>query len=125
MTHHKIELRFLRKKTSSSDGAAPASEDDVLEIFKLGENSVRIVYTENDGTAIQKDVFHCNYQQALTYVYRAFMLLSLDDDPFLSVQIHAPGYPCALIFVKKIKENMTMIMELLATTCWNWPAVGR
>jgi hypothetical protein len=126
MTHHKIELRFLRKKAGSRDGAASSDKDDILEIFKLGENSVRLIYTENDGSSTPlRDVIHCNYQQALTYVYRAFMLLALDDDPFLSVQIRAPGYPCALLHVKKIKENLPIIMELLATTCWNWPAVAR
>jgi hypothetical protein len=125
MTHHKIELRFLRKKKGGS-GAATSDQDDILEIFKLGENSVRVIYTESGlGDAPLKDVIHCNYQQALTYVYRAFMLLALDDDPFLSVQIHAPGYPCSLLHVSKIKENLPMIMELLATTCWNWPAIGR
>jgi hypothetical protein len=117
--HHNIELRFLRSPTSS------VADDDILKIVKLGENSVRIIYTEksSDGTMI--DVFTMTYTQLMAYLCRVFLLLGLDNDPFTSVNIAVPGYPIVLLSVSRLQQNIPHILEILMATCQSWPVIGR
>lgn len=124
-THRNIEIRFLRRKEGTTNTADnnPA-HDDVLRIVKLGENSVRIIYLEREGDGTMTDTLTLSYQEALTHIYKIFMLMGLDADPFVSVQFRIPGYPCYLILVEKIQENMSMIMGILASSCWGWAHVG-
>jgi hypothetical protein len=118
--HHNIELRFLRSNESR------ASEDDIMKIVKLGENSVRIIYTEKsaDGTSMI-DVFTMTYSQLMAYLCRVFLLLGLDSDPFTSVNISIPGYPIVLIGVPRLQQNIPHILDILMSTCQSWPSIGR
>ena len=77
----------------------------------------------NDGTVI--DTSTMNYQGLMAYLYRVFYLLGLDEDPFASVQFFIPGYPTILIEVATLHANVHALMELVMSTCWSWPAVGR
>ena len=122
--HHDILIRFLRKGAGGLARANPAT-DDTLRISKLGENSVRTIYMEksSDGTVI--DTSTMNYQGLMAYLYRVFYLLGLDEDPFASVQFFIPGYPTILIEVATLRANVHALMELVMSTCWSWPAVGR
>lgn len=122
-THHAIEIRFLR--TGSDGRVMPNTADDLLRITKLGENSVRVVYTERGRDGPTVDVSQFNYHQLIGYLYRVFWLLSLDDDPFDFVNLAIPGYPVILFKVASIKENMQHIMELMLNTCHAWPSIGR
>lgn len=122
--HHDIQLRFLRKGAGGHARANPAT-DDTLRISKLGENSVRTIYIETsaDGAIIDTSVM--NYQGLMAYLYRVFYMLGLDEDPFASVQFFIPGYPTILIEVATLHANIHTLMELVMSTCWSWPAVGR
>jgi hypothetical protein len=117
--HRAIEIRFVRSDTSNE------SEDDVLRIVKLGENSVRAIYTEKstDGTII--DTVLLSYSQLTAYLCRIFALLSLDSDPFQKVNIAVPGYPIVLIRVPVLQQNLQHILEVLMSTCQTWPVIGR
>jgi hypothetical protein len=122
--HHDIMIRFLRKGAGGQARANPAT-DDTLRISKLGENSIRTIYMEksSDGTVI--DTSTMNYQGLMAYLYRVFYLLGLDEDPFASVQFFIPGYPTILIEVATLHANVHALMELVMSTCWSWPSVGR
>lgn len=99
--------------------------DDTLRITKLGENSVRCIYTEKSDGDTTIDTMIMNYQQLLAYLYRIFFLLGLDDDPFQSVQFFIPGYPTVLIQVAMLKQYLPQMIEIMYSTCWSWPAIGR
>jgi hypothetical protein len=117
--YHHIEIRFVRSDTAIN------VEDDVLKIVKLGENSVRAIYTEKstDGTMI--DTMLLTYSQLMAYMYRIFMLLGLDCDPFAKVNISIPGYPIVIVRVQTLQQNLQHILELLMSTCQTWPVIGR
>ena len=123
-THHDIILRFVRRGDGPGS-TAPPSEDDVMRVVKLGENSVRVVYTEksNDGAVI--DTMQFNYMQFIGYLHRVFWLLSMDEDPFESVNIALPGHPVVLVSVATLQKSMPNLLELFLSTCYTWPAVGR
>lgn len=102
-----------------------SANDDSLRIVKLGENSVRIVYTERGEDGVTVDTAQFSYHQLLGYLYRVFWLLGLDDDPFDYVNLALPGYPVILLKVADIKQNLPHILELMINTCHAWPAIGR
>lgn len=122
--HHAITIRFLRREATGFADGRP-STDDVLTVTKLGENSVRLVYTENSGDGKTIDVMQFTYQQLIAYLYRVFWLLGLDDDPFKSVQFFIPGYPTVLIEINSLQQNVNVLLELVMSTCFAWPAIGR
>ncbi len=121
--HHAIELRFVRVNGTSRP--LPSATDDILRIVKLGENTVRTVYTEKSSDGSMVDTNHFNYQQLIGYLYRIFLLLTLDDDPFAYVNLSVPGYPIVLLKVEELRKHMQNILEVILSTCCQWPAIGR
>lgn len=117
--HRCIQIRFIRKGSNDPD------RDDILKIVKLGENSLRLVYSERNQYDSFTDYLLVNYSQMVAYIYRVITLLTLDEDPFQSVQFFVPGYPTMLIGVTTLKEQTPFILEMITSTLWNWPSVGR
>jgi hypothetical protein len=117
--HRSIQIRFIRR------GSNDPARDDILKIEKIGENSLRIVYIEKNDYDLFSDYLHVNYTQMLAYVCRTITLMTLDEDPFQSVQFFIPGYPTVLLNVAGIKEHTGYILELITSTLWNWPIISR
>ena len=117
--HRSIQLRFIRRGSNDPD------RDDILKVTKLGENSLRLVYTEKNQYDLFTDFLHLNYTQFLAYLYRTITLLTLDEDPFQSVQFFVPGYPTLMLSVSTLKQQTGYILEMITSTLWNWPAIGR
>jgi hypothetical protein len=123
--HHAIVLRFIRRTTSGLADTDP-NHDDILRVTKLGENTLRVVYTErSERNTPMIDVMTQTYAVFIAYLYRVFWLLGLDEDPFQSVQVSVPGYPTCLIQVSELRQNLQYLMELIMNSCIAWPASGR
>ncbi len=114
--YREIKVHFLRE-------GQPSSSDDLLVVRKIGDNTVRVQYTENFGSANVSEYIILNYNQYLNYMYRLLNLLTLDDDPFQSVQFMIPTYPSVLFHVTHIHAKMNMILEWLGNICNSWPRV--
>ena len=114
-----IQMRFIRRGSNDPD------RDDILKVTKLGENSLRIVYTEKNEYDSFTDYLQVNYNQFISYIYRMITLLTLDEDPFQSVQFFIPGYPTLLISVATLKVQTPYILEMIISTLWNWPNIGQ
>ena len=117
--NRQIQIRFIRR------GHNDPSRDDILKITKLGENSLRLVYMEKNQYDEFTDILQVNYTQFMAYMYRTITLLTLDEDPFQSVQFFVPCYPTLLLSVTTLKEHTGYILEMMTTTLWNWPTIGR
>ena len=117
--HRSIQVRFIRRGSNDPD------RDDILKVTKLGENSLRLVYTEKNQYDLFTDFLHLNYTQFLAYLYRTITLLTLDEDPFQSVQFFVPGYPTLMLSVSTLKQQTGYILEMITSTLWNWPTIGR
>ena len=113
-----IQIRFIRRGSNSP------STDDILKITKMSENTVRILYTEKNDYDAFIDFMTVNYTQLIAYIYRVIQLLTLDDDPFQSVQFFVPGYPTFLVGVDKLKDQTGYILEMISSTLLNWPLIG-
>jgi hypothetical protein len=113
-----IQIRFIRR------GSISPSSDDILKLTKMNENTVRISYTEKNEYDAFIDYLTVNYTQVIAYIYRTITLLTLDEDPFQSVQFFVPGYPTLLVGVDKLKEQTGYILEMISSTLLNWPLIG-
>jgi hypothetical protein len=123
-TTHAIQLRFIRRTVDGTPESNSALDDQLI-IHKLGENHLRVTYTERTEDGALTDTTMMTYQKMIHYVSRILWLLALDSDPFYSVQLMIPGYPTVLVLVSRLQEQAVMILDLLVNTCWHWPAAGR
>jgi hypothetical protein len=123
MSRHSIQIRFIRKLLDEYDEYDPCT-DDVMSIKRVEENSYIVVYMEKskDGTVV--DVMKYNNQQLLAYLYRAFWLTSMDEDPFESVRLFIPGFPTCLLSVPTLKQQIPYVLDIIINNCWSWPTAG-
>lgn len=122
--NHPIYIHFIRR-TMSGHAQTDSRLDDTLRIQKLGENSVRVTYTErsDDGSLIDTTIM--SYQKVIHYMYRIFWMLTLDEDPFQSVQLNVPAYPIILIRVETLREHLGGLLDVLVSTLMQWPTIGQ
>lgn len=123
-SYHDIQLRFIRRGVGGVAETDPR-KDDTLLVTKLGENNLRVVYTERTEDGVLRDSVLMGYQRFFHYMWRLFWLLSVDSDPFQNVQLMIPGYPTVLIPVSTMNQHVSAILDILMTTCWQWPTVRR
>lgn len=122
--HHPIFIHFIRR-TANGLAQTDSRLDDTLRIQKLGENNVRATYTERSEDGPLVDTTLMTYQKLIHYLYRVFWMLSLDEDPFQSVQLIVPGYPTTLVRVDTLRGQIGSVMDVLVNTMWQWPTIGR
>ena len=123
-TYHPIQIRFIRQVRGSHADTNP-NRDDILNITRIGENSLRLSYTEKSEDGVITDIMNYSQQQTMSYMYRLLWLLSMDSDPFQSVQFFLPGYPTFLVLSSAIQRNVPQILDIVFSVCLSWPAVGR
>ena len=100
------------------------NRDDILNITRMGENALRLSYTEKSEDGVIVDVMNFTQQQTMSYMYRLLWLLSMDSDPFQSVQFFLPGYPTFLVLSSAIQQNVPQILDIVFSVCLTWPAAG-
>ncbi len=122
--HHPIYIHFIRR-TANGLAQTDSRLDDTLTVQKLGENNVRVTYTERSEDGRIVDTTLMTYQKLIHYLYRIFWMLSLDEDPFQSVQLIVPGYPTTLVRVDAMRAQLGGVMDVLINTMWQWPTIGR
>lgn len=122
--HHPIYIHFIRR-TANGLAQTDSRLDDTLSVQKLGENNVRVTYTERSEDGRIVDTTLMTYQKLIHYLYRIFWMLTLDEDPFQSVQFIVPGYPTTLIRVDALRGQLGGMMDVLINTMWQWPTIGR
>jgi len=93
-------------------------------ISRVGDNSLRLSYTEKNDDGAIVDIINYSYHQAISYVYRVLWFLGLDEDPFQSVQFFLPGYPTCLILVKEVKPIIPQLLETIYSLFTMWPVTG-
>jgi len=116
--YNEIQVRFLRRLETDP------RKDDILRINRTGENAYRVIYTEKSGGDTVVDIMNYTNQQLLAYLYRMLWLVGIDEDPFQSIQVFVPGYPTCLFHVGTLKQNVAPILDLIISSCWNWPTAS-
>ncbi|NDE15068.1 hypothetical protein EBZ80_09080 [bacterium] len=122
--HHPIDIRFIRRRSNDRAEANPQF-DDILKIHKLGENNLRVTYVEQTEDGVMRDTTMMTYQKLVHYLLRVFWMLSIDEDPFQSVQLIIPAHPQILIGVSTLQTHLPVLLEIIVGTCWHWPVISR
>ncbi len=122
--YNPILMYFIRRPPPGRTDSPP-DRDDCMRLEKIGENNVRVTYTERstDGPII--DTTTMSYQKLTHYLFRLFWTVSSDDDPFDSIQTMVPGFPSFTLKTDPFKAQMGLIIDMILTTCWQWPTVSR
>lgn len=115
--YHNMFFTFIRKSNNPL-------MDDRLVISKLGENNIRVSYTErsHDGRLVDTATF--GYHKLIHYLTRVLWMVTIDTDPFVSVQVMIPSYPTSLIPVDRLTSAIPVIMDMVLGVCWQWPTVS-
>lgn len=122
--YHDIKLQFIRRREGGLPEPNPLL-DDSLTVTKLGENNLRVTYTERTEDGVLRDTVVMGYQRFFHYMWRLLWLLSIDTDPFQNVQLMIPTYPTVLIPVSTLNQHIPAVLDILMNTCWQWPTVRR
>lgn len=123
-SYNPIILYFIRKPQPGCTDTVP-DRDDCLRLEKIGENNIRVTYTERSTDGSIVDITTMTYQRLTHYLMRLFWAVSSDEDPFHAVQTMIPGYPSFTMGVAPFKAYVATVIDMILTTCWQWPTISR
>jgi hypothetical protein len=123
--YNPMTFRFVRRRMPEGIAEPDPELDDLLVVQKLGENTLRVTYTERTQDGVLRDTTVMTYQRFFHYLWRLLWLLTIDVDPFQNVQLMIPSFPIVLVPVPTLQHHMVQIMDIVMTTCWQWPVVAR
>ena len=69
-----------------------SSNDDVIKVFVESYDWFRVEYT--DQMANNSTVHYYNWKNFCNYLSSLRQLLLVDTEPFESIQLQVPGFPC-------------------------------
>jgi hypothetical protein len=110
-----ITLRFLRNGRLSS-----SRNDDILRIYKTTAG-YNWVYNDqiDDEKTYTRDLTQLQVMQRLSNSLR---LLTVDEDPFLSVQLLVPNAPSVLVSVKSLSSSTRdLFYDAVEAVLEEWP----
>jgi hypothetical protein len=124
MTSPSVTLRFIRDTATDS-----SKMDDILRITpsssvnpELSAFVVKFSPAKSFAPGSYENQVSWNHEQVYEYVSSLLMLLTLDNDPFKSVQLDLPLAPSLLFEVSKLSERIPHILRMLYTTLTtSWP----
>jgi hypothetical protein len=111
-----ISLRFVRKNYNEE-------KDDIVKICKSGS---KYSYSYKDGDSIPYSkvrVCHLTRDELMKMLSNTLRLLSIDEEPFNSVQLFVPNMPVTLITPKNLTaQTRELIYDTVEMTLDNWPS---
>ena len=111
-----IEVRFIRNKKTV--------EDDVMKICKVSEDSYNILYRDkNSGTNAK--MLAVSRAAVINFLRLSLRLLTIDDEPFESVQVTLPCMPSVLVSPKNLtSQTRDLIYDSVEATMDFWPVTA-
>lgn len=117
MAFSPLEIRFIRDSNTSL-------QDDVLSIIP-NENSSRtyiLTYTDHDSRV--RNQLEATMDEITDFVYDAFELLAVDEEPFEYVQLTAPAFPTVLVSSRRLENSEFVrdsLVRVIRNTLRNYP----
>ena len=108
-----IAIRIIRDINSENS-------DDMLTIQKVGFSHFFVKYYD---TGTPKVTFHANESAVVDHIYGIFDLLTMDEEPFESIQVDIPAYPSIIVKIRSLKQRRLSdsIVHIIRRTLYNWP----
>jgi len=109
-----IQLRFIRKDDAKM-------KDDIVNIRRKEADLFEIHYNDLDAKVKQKTL-GLGRAEVLQHLSYSLRLLTLDEDPFESVQLIIPGMPSILVKPKSLSSSTRdLFYDTIERTMNNWP----
>jgi hypothetical protein len=112
-----IQLRFIRNINNKDD----KMNDDVLSIVRKEADLFDIRYNDMDANVKQRTL-GLGRAEVLKHLSYSLRLLTLDEEPFASVQLIVPGMPSILLSPKNLSSSTRdLLYDTVERTMNNWP----
>jgi hypothetical protein len=116
------QIRIIRKVDTDNP------QDDIITIYKKGENEYSMSYLDpmTAGHSGKKMLLRgLNKDTILTRLSQTFRIMGLDSEPFESIQLLLPSYPCVLLPVNKLDSyTRDLVYDMVESTMQKWPVVA-
>jgi hypothetical protein len=111
MKYSFVQIRFIRDDDTSG------KTDCIIDVKRNDDIYIWMLRDEDHSKAMAMRLDYDGVIKRLRAVLRSVVI---DDDPFKSVQIIAPGYPSVLYKIQTLRENLSSVIELLDLIFENW-----
>lgn len=109
-----IQLRFIRKDESKIN-------DDIFSIVRKEADLFDIRYNDMDAK-VKQHTLGLGRTEVLKHLSYSLRLLTLDEEPFASVQLIVPGMPSILLSPKNLSSSTRdLLYDTVERTMSNWP----
>ena len=108
-----IEVRFLRSKESS--------DDDVVTITQVSADSYNIIYRDKQAS-VKSKTLAVPRAAVMNFLSMSLRMLTVDEEPFASVQFTLPSMPTILVSPKNLtSQTRDLIYDSVEATMNYWP----
>jgi len=111
MKYSFVQIRFIRDDDTSG------KNDCIIDVKRNDDIYIWMLRDEDHSKAMAMRLDYDGVMKRLRAVLRSVII---DDDPFKSVQIIAPGYPSVLYKIQTLRANLSNVIELLDLIFENW-----
>ena len=109
-----FQLRFIRKDNY-------AGQDDIMSITDNGDYTYNLLYNDQ-FSKVKAKMTNVTRQQLMKHLSNSLRLITLDSDPFESVQVIAPAAPSVLLPTFQIgAQTRDLIYDTLESVMDSWP----
>ena len=109
-----FQLRFIRKDNNSG-------QDDIMSITKNGDYTYNLLYNDQ-FSKVKAKMTNVTRPQLMKHLSNSLRLITLDSDPFESVQVIAPAAPSVLLPTFQIgSQTRDLIYDTLESVMDSWP----
>jgi hypothetical protein len=113
-----IVLRFLRMNGRNDSSG---KKDDILSIYKTTAG-YNIVYNDQESShkTYTRDLIAL---QVMRRIRNSLKLMSVDNDPFDSIQLLVPNMPSVLVYPEELDTGVcTLLCDAIEATMEEWPS---
>ena len=94
--------------------------DDVIHISTTDGISFTFLYIDRESYIRQS--FKTDKRNIMNYFYNLFDLITMDDEPFHSIQFNLPTYPIVLFNINRLNTTkINNFMKILEDSIENFP----
>ena len=111
MKYSFVQIRFIRDNDTSG-------KNDCIIDVKRNDNIYLWMLRDEDHSKAM--AMRLDYDGAMKRLRAVLRSVVIDDDPFKSVQITAPGYPSVLYNMQTLRKNIGTVIDLLDLIFENW-----
>ena len=111
-----IQVRFIRSMNSKN-----GSDDDVVSIAQVSEDSYNIRYNDKEAS-LKSKTLAVPRAAVISFLSMTLRMLSVDEEPFETIQFTLPSMPTILVSPENLtSQTRDLIYDSVEATMNYWP----